>query len=146
MIRYFHLKGLGPTNIKAELDSTLEESASSFTTIKYWVAKFKRGRANCQDEHRSGRPNEVTTPEMVKKTHKMVLDDPRLKMRELVDMVDILKSVVHRILTENVDMRKLCSRWSRVCSQWNKNSVMNMFQSSVWRCFTAIKLSFCVDS
>ncbi|EFN79567.1 hypothetical protein EAI_01260, partial [Harpegnathos saltator] len=35
--------------------STLGESAPSFTTVKYWVAEFKRG----QDEHRSGRPNEV---------------------------------------------------------------------------------------
>ena len=54
MIQYFHLKGLSPTNIKAELDSTLGESAPSFTTVKYWVAEFKRGRTSCQDEHRSG--------------------------------------------------------------------------------------------
>jgi len=35
VIQYFHLKGLTPTNIKAELDSTLGESDPSFTTIKY---------------------------------------------------------------------------------------------------------------
>ncbi|EFN88022.1 hypothetical protein EAI_06538, partial [Harpegnathos saltator] len=38
-------------------------------------------RTSCQNEHRSGRPNEVTTPEMVKKIHKIVLDDRRLKVR-----------------------------------------------------------------
>ena len=81
MIQYFHLKGLSPTNIKAELDSTLGSSAPSFTTIKYWVVEFKRGRTSCQDEHRSGRPNEMTTTEMVKKIYKMVLDDRRLKVR-----------------------------------------------------------------
>ncbi|EFN78432.1 hypothetical protein EAI_13701, partial [Harpegnathos saltator] len=81
------------------------ESAPSFTTVKYWVAEFKRGRT-------SGRPNEVTTPEMVKKIHKMVLDDRRLKVRELADMVGISKSAVHRILIENLDIwRKLCARW-----------------------------------
>ncbi|MCP6755764.1 hypothetical protein NL533_29490, partial [Klebsiella pneumoniae] len=63
VIQYFYSKGLSPTNIKAELDSTLGESALSFTTVKYWVAEFKRGRTSCQDEHRSGRPNEVTTTE-----------------------------------------------------------------------------------
>ena len=110
VIQYFHLKGLSPTNIKAELDSTLGESAPSFTTIKYWVAEFKRDRTNCQTKHRSDRPNEVTTTEMVKKIHKMVLDDRRLKVRELADMVGISKSAVHRILTENLDMRKLCAR------------------------------------
>ena len=34
VIQYFRLKGLSPTNIKAELDSTLGESAPSFTTVK----------------------------------------------------------------------------------------------------------------
>ncbi|EFN79546.1 hypothetical protein EAI_04866, partial [Harpegnathos saltator] len=34
-----------------------------------------------------------------------------LKVRELADMVGISKSAVHRILTENLDMRKLCARW-----------------------------------
>lgn len=59
MIQYFHLKGLTPTNIKIELASTLEESAPSFTTIKYWVIEFKRVRTSWQDEHCSDRPNEV---------------------------------------------------------------------------------------
>ena len=33
VIQYFHLKGLSPTNIKAELDSSLEEPTLLFTTI-----------------------------------------------------------------------------------------------------------------
>ena len=111
VIQYFYLKGLSPTNVKAELDSTLEESAPSFTTIKYWVSEFKRGRTSCQDEHRSGRPNGVTTTEMVKRIHKLVLDDRRLKMHKLADIVRISKSSVHCILNKNLDMRKLCARW-----------------------------------
>ena len=75
------------------------------------MAEFKRGRTSCKDEHRSGRSNEVTTPKKVKKIHKMILDDRRLKVRELADMLGISKSVVHSILTENLDVRKLCARW-----------------------------------
>lgn len=41
----------------------------------------------------------------------MVFDDRRLKVRELADTVGISKSAVHRILTENLEMRKLCARW-----------------------------------
>ena len=48
---------------------------------------------------------------MVEKIHKMVLDNRRLKVRELADMVGISKSSVHRILTENLALRKLCARW-----------------------------------
>ena len=111
VIQYFHLKGFSPTNIKEELDSTLGDSAPSFTTVKYWVSEFKRGRKSCEDEHRSGRPNEVTAPETVKKIHKMVLADRRVKVRELADMVGISKSAVHRILTQHLHMKKLCARW-----------------------------------
>ena len=75
------------------------------------MAEFKRDRTSCQDEHRNGRPNEVTTTEMVKKIHKMVLDDRRLKVSEIADMVEISRSGIHRILTENLDMKKLCARW-----------------------------------
>ena len=94
VIQYFHLKGLSSINIKAE----------------YWVEKFERGRMSCEDEHRSGRLNEVTIIEMVKKIQEMVLDKRQLKVRDLTDMVGISKSAVHRILTENLDMRKLCAK------------------------------------
>ena len=93
--QYPYLKGLNPTNIKVELDSTMGESAPSLTTIKYWVAEFKRGHTSYQDQHRNGPPNEVTTPEMVMKIYKLVLDDPRLDVSELADMVGISKSAVH---------------------------------------------------
>jgi len=53
----------------------------------------------------------VAIPEMVNKIYKMVLGDRRLKVRELADMVNISKSAVHRILAENLEMRKLCARW-----------------------------------
>ena len=104
VIQYYHLKGFSQTNIEVELDSSPRASAPSFIRIMYWVAESKRGRMSCQDEHCSVRPNKVITTQMVKKVHKMVLDDRRLKVRELVDMVGISKRAVHCILTENLDM------------------------------------------
>ena len=43
--------------------------------------------------------------------NKMVLDDRRLRVRKLADIVGISKSAVHRILTDNLDMKKLCATW-----------------------------------
>ena len=40
--------------------------------------------------------------------HKVVLDDRQLKVFELTDIIFNSKSAVHRMLTENLDMRKLC--------------------------------------
>ena len=71
------------------------------------MEEFKQGRTSCRDKHRSGRPNEVNMTEIVKKIHKMVLDERRLKVRELADIEGISKSAVHRMLTENLNMRKL---------------------------------------
>lgn len=104
MIQYYHLKSLCSINIKAKLDTTLGESASSLTTIKYLVTEFKQGCTTFQNEHRSDRPNEVTTPEMTKRILKIVLDDRRLKVREISDMVSISKIAVLRILAENLDV------------------------------------------
>ena len=117
MIQYFYLTALSPTNKKTELDSTLGESAPSFTIIKYWVAEFKRGRTSCQGEYRSGRPNEVTTREMVKQYGKKVLDDRPLKVLELADMIGILKRAVHRILTKS---------WGCFTSTWDEGTVKTM--------------------
>ncbi|GFW84925.1 hypothetical protein TNCV_682131 [Trichonephila clavipes] len=41
---------------------------------------------------------------MVKKIHKAVREDRRLKVLELADIVGFLKNAIHRILSENQDM------------------------------------------
>jgi hypothetical protein len=61
VIKYFVLKGLTPTDIKNELDSTLKETAPSFSTVKKWAAEFKRGRTSIEDDERTGpRPSHFT--------------------------------------------------------------------------------------
>ena len=60
-----------------------------FATVYNWVNEFKRGRTSTKDEHRSGRPVEVTTPEMIDKIHDMALSDRRIKVHEIVEAKDI---------------------------------------------------------
>ena len=43
------------------------ESATLNRTVKGRVSEFRMGRTSPSDEPRSGRPNEVTNPEMIKK-------------------------------------------------------------------------------
>ena len=89
MIKHLYLKGLTPKEIKAELDEVHDTSTPVFAIIYNWVNEFKRGRISTKDEHCSGRPVEVTTPEMIDKIHDMVLSDRRIQVREIVEATSI---------------------------------------------------------
>ena len=132
VIKYFFIKGLSPTEIKAELDSTLNQSAPSFTTVKTWVADFKRGRTSTIDAERPGRPKTATTEEMVLKVQKVVLSDRRLKLVEIADIVGISKERTHHILCEVLQMRKLSARWvPRLLSLEQKLTRMTIAEESL---------------
>ena len=80
----------------------LGESAHSYATVKNWFAEFKRGPTSIQDGPRSGRPKTVTTPEIIAKVHDMVLDDRRVKVREICNAIGISNDRVHFILQEEL--------------------------------------------
>ena len=82
VIKYVHMKGLTPKEIKAELDiAHLHQRLQLYN----WVNEFKRGRIFTCDAPRSERPIEAATPEIINKVHDIILTDRRVKVRELVD-------------------------------------------------------------
>src|SRR4051812_38684009 len=70
-----------------------------------------RGRTSTNDEQRSGCPSEVTTPQMIEKLHSIVLEDRRVKVREIADIVGFSNEWVYNILHEHLAMKKLSARW-----------------------------------
>lgn len=111
VIKYFVLKGLTPLEIKNEMDSTLGDSSPSYSTVKKWAAEFQHGRTSIQDDERSGRPKTATTDEIIEKIHNAVLNDRRIKVRELVEIAKISDERVRNILHEHLNMKKLSARW-----------------------------------
>ena len=53
---FFFLQGKALKEIHAILIETLGEHAPSYTTVKNWVAQFKRGDFSTCDAPRPGRP------------------------------------------------------------------------------------------
>ena len=90
------------------LDSVNGDSALSFTTAKFWVAEFKRGLG---DDERSVSPKTATTQENIAKVHQMVLDDRRIKVRGIAEVMKMSKERVYHILNQHLGMRKLSARW-----------------------------------
>ena len=77
------------TQIKDELDSVYGDSAPLFITVKFWAVEFKRGRKSLGVDERLGRPKTATTDENIAKVHQMVLDDRRIKVREIAEVLNM---------------------------------------------------------
>lgn len=111
VIKFLHKKGKNNAEIKAELDEVYGEYAPSLATVKFWKAEFVRGRTSVLDEPSTGRPMEVTTPEMINKVHDMIMADRRIKLREIAEALNISCERVWNIVHQHLEMKKLSARW-----------------------------------
>ena len=59
--------------------------------VKKWAAESKRGHTGLEDDPREGRPKNATTPEIIEQVHDMLLDDRRIKVREIAETIGISK-------------------------------------------------------
>ena len=71
------------------------------------VAEFKRGHTNLEIDPHIGRPKTVTTPEIIQKVHKKVLDDQQLKVDKTAETLGISKGQLGYILHEELKMKTL---------------------------------------
>ncbi|CAH2090362.1 unnamed protein product [Euphydryas editha] len=76
-----------------------------------WHSLFKKGRESLEDDPMPGRSIEVTTPELIQKVEKLVLDDARLKKKQLAEMVGVSDTTTFKILHDHLGMTKVSARW-----------------------------------
>jgi len=91
VMKLFVKEGLTPNEIHSKVIKVYGDSSPSFSTIKKWAAEFKRGRTSLEVDPREGRPKSATTPEITEQVHDMVLDDRRMKVREIAETIGISK-------------------------------------------------------
>ncbi|GFW04221.1 RNase H domain-containing protein [Trichonephila clavipes] len=76
-----------------------------------WVTKFKDGRINVHEEERSGRPS-VITEDLMQAVETKILENGRFTITTLsLEFPAIYRSVVWKIVTEDLNFKKLCSLW-----------------------------------
>lgn len=111
LIKHCFLMGKNTTKAKEWLNKCYGDSAPGKTAIKTWYAKFKRGSMSTDESERCGRPKSAVVQENVKKVHKMVLENRKLKLQEIADTLKISEGSVFTILHDNLGMCKLLSKW-----------------------------------
>ena len=78
--------------------------------VEKWIGEFNRRLPSTNDTERSGRPKDVTIPEIIEKIHDIVLDDPKVNVPELAEAIGISIGSMVKILHEDLGMRKLHTR------------------------------------
>jgi len=81
------------------------DSAMKKTAVYKWVKRF-----SVTDEERSGRPATSRNEENIAKVRQIVGENRRLTVRSIAEQVNIDRETVRRILTEDLDIRKVCAK------------------------------------
>jgi len=109
-----------PEEIHTILTETLGEHSPSYTTVKNWVAQFKRGDFATCDAPRPARPKTVTTPEIIDQIHELILEDRRISAQSTAEQLSISRERVVSIIHEDLDMRKLSTKRVPKCLNADK--------------------------
>lgn len=88
------------------------KEALSSAQVFRWHKAFKDGREDVEDEQRSGCPSSSTSDQNVRKKRvkEVLYSDRRVSVRMIADIVGLPKTDVHRIVSGNLHMRKICAK------------------------------------
>lgn len=111
VIKFLTKQGKSVQNILEEMESVYGDSCPGKTMVYKWHSLFKQGRTSLEDDPRPGRSTEVTTPEIIKKVEKIILEDARLKKKQLAEMVGVSDTTIFKILHDHLGMTKVSARW-----------------------------------
>ncbi|GBN19213.1 hypothetical protein AVEN_31833-1 [Araneus ventricosus] len=111
VIRFLNAKKFKPAEIHFQLVEIYGENVMTDGMVRKWVRQFNDGRTNVHDEARSGRPSFVNDG-LVAKVNEKIRENKRFTIRILFDeFPQISKTVLHEIVTNRLNYRKLCCRW-----------------------------------
>ncbi|CAH1998361.1 unnamed protein product [Acanthoscelides obtectus] len=95
----------------AELLSVFGNEAPHQSTSSRWYGEFKRGWVSLSDDPRVGAPKTAVTQEIVDAVRKLMIKDRHVTYREIEASLKISKTLIQKILHEELGVRKLVSRW-----------------------------------
>lgn len=111
VIKFLHLQGKEAQQIYDEMFAVYGDECPSYETVKLWKRQFRCGRMSLEDDPRTGRPSTSTTDDKVSQVQKLVLQNRRITISEIVLEVGISYGSVSSILHDDLNMSKVSARW-----------------------------------
>jgi len=109
-IKFLVKLGKSGNEIREMLLQVYRDNAMKKTAVYKWVKRFSGGRESVTDEERSGWPATSRTEENIAKIGQIVRENRQLTVRSIAEQVNIERETVRKILTEDLDMRKMCAK------------------------------------
>lgn len=135
VIKFLTKQGKSPQTIMSEMSAVYGDPSPGKTMVYKWHGLFKLGRESIEDDPRSGRPIEATTSKIVEKVEKLVLEDARLKKKQLTALVGVSETTILRILHEHLGMTKVSARWvPRMLTPHQRQQRIDACSSFLERC------------
>jgi len=88
-----------------------ENEALNRSKVFRWYSRFREGRELVEDDDRGGSPKSTRSEVNIAAVDDLVKNDRRIASRMITDSLNIPKTVVLRILKEDLGKRKLCARF-----------------------------------
>ncbi|XP_023705827.1 protein GVQW3 isoform X1 [Cryptotermes secundus] len=106
-IKFLVKLGKSKSEIREMLVKVYGDNAMKKTAVHKWAKRFSAGRESVTDEERSGRPATSRTGKNIAKVRQIVRENCRLTVRGIAQQAKIDRETVRKILTEDLDMRKI---------------------------------------
>jgi hypothetical protein len=92
------------------LSKAYRQATLSSAQVYRWHKAFKDGRESVEDEQRSGLVSSSKTQRNVDAVMSVLNRDRRLTVRMIAEELELAKTVVHEIVTQELMMRKVCAK------------------------------------
>jgi hypothetical protein len=114
-ITYCFKAGLSATETLVLVQKAYGNEAVNRSNVFRWYSRFRDRRELVEDDEKGGRPKSTRTEVNTAAVADLVKNDRRIASRLIAESLNIPKTVVLRILKEDLGKRKLCVRFVPHC-------------------------------